>query len=148
MRLNVCVNEMAPFGPFAAIVKGCITLTVVVEMDASPQDEMANPQGMKMFAFERHGLPKDFVCFRTLCGVQSSPLVFAPNRAFVYGLLQGQAPGETVFQICVILSLALKLVNNTLISLVPMPKWTLLLRVPDETVECVSRMVEDGGRER
>ena len=25
MRYNVCVNEMAPFGPFAAFIKGCIT---------------------------------------------------------------------------------------------------------------------------
>ena len=65
-------------------------------MDVSPQDEMANPQGMKMFTVERHELPEDFVYFRTLCGVQSSPLVFAPNRAFVCGPLQGQAPGETL----------------------------------------------------
>ena len=25
MRLNVCFNEMAPFGPFAAFIKGCST---------------------------------------------------------------------------------------------------------------------------
>ena len=49
-----------------------------------------------MFAFERHGLPEDFVYFHTLSGVQSSPLVFAPNRAFVCSLLQGQAPKETL----------------------------------------------------
>ena len=28
-------------------------------------------------------------CIFVLCGVQSSPLVFAPNRAFVCGSLQG-----------------------------------------------------------
>ena len=66
-------------------------------MKVSPQEEMANPQGMKAFAIERHGLPEDFVFFPTMCGVQSSPLVFAPNRALVCGpLLQLQAPGETL----------------------------------------------------
>ena len=66
----------------------------MAEVQVSPQDEMANPQGMKMFAVERHGLPEDFVSFRALCDVQSSPLVFAPNRAFECGPLQGQAPEE------------------------------------------------------
>ena len=71
-------------------------LTVLAEIEVSSQQEMANPQGMKVSAFERRGLPEDFTSFRTLCGVQSSPLVFAPNRAFVLGPLQGQASGETL----------------------------------------------------
>ena len=50
----------------------------MAEMEFSPQGEMANPQGMKVFAVERPGLPEDFVSFPALCGVQSSPLVFAP----------------------------------------------------------------------
>ena len=81
-------NEMAPFGPCAAFIKG---------FEVSPQEEMANLQGMKVFAVERHGLLEDFAPFRTLCGVQSSPLIFAPNRAFVCGPLQWQAPGETLY---------------------------------------------------
>ena len=64
-------------------------VAVMAEMGVSPQEEMANPQGMKMFADERHGLPKDFVSFPALCGVQSSPLVFVPNRPTVWGPLQG-----------------------------------------------------------
>ena len=40
---------------------------VVAKMEVSPQDKMANPQGIKVFAVERHGLPGDF---------QSSTLVF------------------------------------------------------------------------
>ena len=71
--------------------------TVVTKMKVGPQEEMANPQGMKVFAVERHGLPEDFVYFRALCGVQSSPLAFAPNRAFVWGPLQWRAPGETLY---------------------------------------------------
>ena len=60
----------------------------MVEMEVSPQEEMANPQGMKVFAVERPGLPEDFVSFPALCGVQSSPLVFAPNLPVVWGPLQ------------------------------------------------------------
>ena len=87
MRLNVCFNEMALFGPFVALIKGCSSYDMA-EMEVSPQEEMANPQGMKVFAVERPGLPEDFVSFPALCGVQSSPLVCAPNLPFVRGPLQ------------------------------------------------------------
>ena len=60
----------------------------MAEMEASPQEEMANPQGMKVFAVERPGLPGDLVFFPALCEVQSSPLVFAPNLPIVWGPLQ------------------------------------------------------------
>ena len=42
----------------------------MAEMEVSPQEEIANPQGMKVFTVERHGLPEDFVSFPALCGVQ------------------------------------------------------------------------------
>ena len=61
---------------------------MMVEMEVSPQEEMANPQEMQVFAVERPGLPEDFVYFPALCGVQSSPLVFAPNLPIVWGPLQ------------------------------------------------------------
>ena len=69
---------------------GCLQLLskAVAEMEVSPQEEMANPQGMKVIAIERPGLPEDFVYFPDLCGVQSSPLVFAPNLPIVWGPLQ------------------------------------------------------------
>ena len=60
----------------------------MAELEVSPQEEMANPQGMKVFTVERHGLPEDFVYFPALYGVLSSPLVFAPNRPIVWGPLQ------------------------------------------------------------
>ena len=60
----------------------------MVELEVSPQEEMANPQGMKVFAVERPELPEDFVSFPALCGVQSPPLVFAPNLPIVWGPLQ------------------------------------------------------------
>ena len=64
---------------------------------------MANLQDMKVFAVERHELPEDFVSFRALCGVQSSPLAFAPNPAIVWGpLQQWQAPLEKLCFRCVL----------------------------------------------
>ena len=73
MRLNVSsFSEMAPFGPFAALIKGCSSYG---RNGGQPQEDMANPQGIKVFAVERHGLPEDFVSLPALCGVRSSPLV-------------------------------------------------------------------------
>ena len=87
MRLNVCFIEVALFGPLAALIKGCSSY--MAEIKVSPQKQMATPQGMKVFAVERPGLPEDFVSFPALCGVQqSSPLVFVPNRRIVWGPLQ------------------------------------------------------------
>ena len=63
-------------------------VAAMAEMEVSPQEEMANPQGMKVFAVERPGLPEDFVYFPALRGGQSSSLVFAPNLPFVRGPLQ------------------------------------------------------------
>ena len=71
-------------------------MTGMAKIQVGPQEEIANPQDMKVFAVERHGLPEDFVSFRALCGVQSPPLVFAPNREIVWGPLQWQAPVETL----------------------------------------------------
>ena len=65
-------------------------------MEVSLQEDMASLQDMKVFAVERYGFPGDFVFFRALCGVQSSPLVFAPNRAIIWGPLQWQGPVETL----------------------------------------------------
>ena len=59
----------------------------MAEMEVSPQEEMANPQGIKVFAVERPGPPEDFVYFPALCEVQSSPLVFAPSLPMVWGPL-------------------------------------------------------------
>ena len=60
----------------------------MAEMEVTPREKMANPQGMKVFAVEIPGLPEDFVSFPALCGVQSSPLIFAPNLPSVRGPLQ------------------------------------------------------------
>ena len=59
-------------------------VAVRAEVEINSQEEMTNPQGMKLFAVERHGLPEDFVYCPAMCGVQlSSPLVFVPNWPIV-----------------------------------------------------------------
>ena len=63
-------------------------VAAMAEMEVSPQEEMANLQGMKVFVVERPGLPEDFVSFPALCEVQLSPLVFASNLPIVWGPLQ------------------------------------------------------------
>ena len=42
----------------------------MAETEAIPQEGMANPQRMTVFAVERRGLPEEFVYFPALCGVQ------------------------------------------------------------------------------
>ena len=63
----------------------------MAEMEVSPQEEeMADPQGVKLFAVERHGLSEGFAYFPALCGVQSivaSRIVFVPNRPIVWSPL-------------------------------------------------------------
>ena len=58
-------------------------VAVMVEIEVSSQKEMANPQGMNVFAVKRHGCPVDFVSFSSVCGMQSSPLVYVQNRPIV-----------------------------------------------------------------
>ena len=60
----------------------------MAEIQVSPHEKMAIMQGMKVFAAERHKLPEDSVYFPALCGLQSSLLVFVPNRPTVWGPLQ------------------------------------------------------------
>ena len=87
MRLNACFNELALYsmGHLQLLSKA---VAAMAEMEVSPQKEMAGPQGMKVFAVERPGLPEDFVSVPALCVMQSSPLEFAPNLPFVRGPLQ------------------------------------------------------------
>ena len=63
-------------------------VAIIAEVLVSPPEKMANMQEMKVFAVERHELPEDSGYFPTLCGLQSSLLVFVQNRPIVWGSLQ------------------------------------------------------------
>ena len=86
-------------------------------MEINSQEEMANPQGMKLFAVERHGLPENYVYCPAMCGVQlSSPLVFVPNWPIVWGPLHNTVVGTRkiyVLQVYVLLSCMLKSLDRT-----------------------------------
>ena len=45
-------------------------VAIRAEVEINSQEEMANPQGTKLFDVERHGLPEDFVYCPAMCGVQ------------------------------------------------------------------------------
>ena len=108
-------------------------------MQVSPREKIADPQHMKAFAVERHRLPEDFVSFRALCGMQSSPIVFAPNRAIVWGPLQWQAPVETLSFSLRSLELSAQVRRpNSCASGIP-AHLDASIRAPAETVECASR---------
>ena len=118
----------------------------MAEMEVSPHEEMANPEGMKVFAVERPGLSEDFVSFPALCGVQSSPLVesaVCSGSATVVG-----TGGDTALEVRVLLSWVLKLLERTLVNRAYRLTRTLLYPARAETVESTASTVEDGGRER
>ena len=77
----------------------------MAEMEVSPQEEMANSQGMKVFVVERPELPEEFMFFPALCGVQSSPLVIC----YGFAVCSGSATvvgtgGDTVLEVRVLWS--------------------------------------------
>ena len=92
MRSNVCVNEIAPFGPFATLVKTKHSLTAMAQKEVCPRDEIADPPGTAMLPIDRHGFAESLLSFRTLCGVQSSLVRFASNRAIAWCPPQWQVP--------------------------------------------------------
>ena len=75
-------------------------------MKVSPQEDMTNPQGMKVFVVERHDLSEDFVYFRALCGMQPTVATRICSELFVRMWSATVAgPGrDSVFQVCVLLS--------------------------------------------
>ena len=73
-----------------------IFLTAMAKMEFCPRDEIANPPDTANIPIDRHDFAEDLMSFRTLCGVQSSLVRFAPKRAIFWGPPQWQAPLETL----------------------------------------------------
>ena len=70
--------------------------TAMAKKEVCPRDEIADPPGMAVLPIDIYGFDAGLVSFRTLCGVQSSLVRFAPNRAMVWGPQQPQASLETL----------------------------------------------------
>ena len=88
---------MALFGSFAvSFIKGRTFFDSHGEKKVCPRDEIADPPGLAVLPIDIHGFDEGLVSFRTLCGVQSSLVRFAPNRAIAWGPPQPQAPLETL----------------------------------------------------
>ena len=96
MRSNISVNEMALFRSFPALAKVKHSLTAMAKEDVSPRDEIENPPGMAVLPIDIYGFDECLVSLRTLCGVQSSLVRFAPNRAIAWDPPQPQASLETL----------------------------------------------------
>ena len=70
--------------------------TAMAQNEVYPRTERADPPGTTVLPIDRRGFAEGLVSFRTLCGVQSSLVRFAPNRAIAWGPPQWQAPLETL----------------------------------------------------
>ena len=60
------------------------SLTAMAQKEVCPRDEIADPLCMVVLLIYRHDFAEGFVSFRTLCGVQSSLVRFASNRAIAW----------------------------------------------------------------
>ena len=83
-------------GHLQILSKAKHSLTAMAKEEVFPQDELADPPGMAVLLIDIYGFDEGLVSFRTLRGVQSSLVRFAPNRAIAWGPLQSQASLETL----------------------------------------------------
>ena len=72
------------------------SLTPIAKEEVCPRDEIADPPGTVVLLIDIYDFDEGLMSFRTLCGVQSSLVRFAPNRAIPWGPLQSQASLETL----------------------------------------------------
>ena len=77
----------------------------MAKKEVCPRDEISDPPGMAVLPIDTYGFGEGLVSFRTLCGVQSSLVRFAPNQAIDWGPLQlAGMVRDSVFKPCVLLS--------------------------------------------
>ena len=70
IRLNVCVNKMAPFGPCAAIIKGKILFDSNCSQGGLSRRRDSRPTRYERVPSLRYmDFPEGAISFRTLCGV-------------------------------------------------------------------------------
>ena len=83
-------------GHFQLLSKAKHFLIAMAKEEVCPRDEIADPPIMAVLPIDIYGFDEGLVSFRTLCGVQSSLVRFAPNRAIAWGWPQPQASLETL----------------------------------------------------
>ena len=88
-----CLGHLQPFS------KARRSLTTMAKKEVCPRDETADPPGMAVLPIEIYSFDEGLVSFRILCGVQSSLVRFAPNRAIAWGPPQSLASLETLCSI-------------------------------------------------
>ena len=76
----------------------------MAEMEVSPQEEMANPQGMKMFVVERPGLPENFVSFPALWSAIVATHICSESAVCSGSATVVGTGGDTVLEVRVLLS--------------------------------------------
>ena len=76
----------------------------MAEMEVSPQEEMANPQGMKVFAVERPGLPEDFVSFPAVWSAIVATPICSESAAYSGSATVVGTGEDTVLEVRVLLS--------------------------------------------
>ena len=85
-----CLGHLQPLS------KAKHSTTAMAKKEVCPRDEIADPPGIAVLPIDIYGFDAGLVSFRTLCGVQSSLVRFAPNRAMAWGPQQPQASLETL----------------------------------------------------
>ena len=81
-------------GHLQPLSKAKHSLTAMAKKEVCRRDEIADLSRTDVLLIDIHGFAKGLVSFHTLCGVQSSLVRFAPNRAIAWGPPQPQAPLE------------------------------------------------------
>ena len=77
----------------------------MAEVEVSPQEEMANPQGMKVFAVERPGLPENFVSFPAVwSAIVATRICFEPAVCSGSATVVVGTGGDTVLEVRGLLS--------------------------------------------
>ena len=87
-----CLGNLQPLS------KAKHSTTAMAKKEVCPRDDIADPPGMAVLPIDiyPYGFDAGLMSFRTLCGVQSSLVRFAPDRAMAWGPQQPQASLETL----------------------------------------------------
>ena len=146
MRLNVCFIEMALFGPFAALIKGCSSYGRNWGQPTRGDGYPARNESVRRCETWASWRFRVFPCsvWSAIVAIRicSESAVYS-GFATVVG-----TGGDTALEVRVLLSWVLKLLERTLVNRAYQLTRMLLFPARAETAESTSSTVEDGGRER